>query len=147
LDWGREPFVRGDPTNGGKENLMTLPRLASIAAASLLLAPSAGPAQQPAQYVVQVWSFGFAPNPIALPAGKRVTLTFVNRSGSSHDFTAHSFFAHATIISGSVEGGEVDLAPHETKTVTLVPTRGSYHAHCSHFLHKQMGMSDLILVN
>ena len=123
---------------------MNLSRLAPAAALSLFLAASAAPAEQPAQFVVQVWSFGFAPNPIALAAGKRVT--FVNRSGSMHDFTAHSFFAHATGVSGPVEGGEVELAPHETKTVTLIPARGTYHAHCSHFLHKQMGMSDTIVV-
>ena len=126
---------------------MTLSRLAPVAALSLFLAASAAPAEQPAQFVVQVWSFGFAPQPIALAAGKRVSLTFVNRSGSMHDFSAHSFFAHATGVSGAVEDGEVELAPHETKTVTLVPARGTYHAHCSHFLHKQMGMSDVIIVN
>ena len=126
---------------------MTLSRLAPAAPLSLLLAASAAPAQQPAQYVVQVWSYGFAPKPIVLAAGKRVTLTFVNRSGGMHDFTAHSFFAHATGVSGDVEGGEVELGAHETKTVTLTPMRGTYHAHCSHFFHKQLGMSDTIIVN
>ena len=126
---------------------MTLSRFAFVAALSLFLGASAALAQQPAQFVVQVWSYGFAPKPIVLAAGKRVTLTFVNRSGGSHDFTAHSFFAHATGISADVEGGEVELGPHETKMVTLVPARGTYHAHCSHFLHKQMGMSDVIIVN
>ena len=125
---------------------MTLSRFAPPAALSLFLAASAAPAQQPAQYVIQVWSFGFAPHPIVLAAGKRVTLTFENRSGGGHDFTAHSFFAHASGVSGAVEGGEVELGPHESKTVSLVPARGTYHAHCSHFLHKQMGMSDLIIV-
>jgi plastocyanin len=28
-----------------------------------------------------------------------------------------------------------------------VPAAGTYHAHCSHFLHKQMGMTDLIVVS
>lgn len=126
---------------------MTLSRLAPIAALSLFLAASAAPAQQPAEYLVQVWSFGFAPKPIMLAAGQRVTLTFVNRSGRSHDFSAHSFFAHAADVSGAVEGGEVELGPHETRTVTLTPARGTYQAHCSHFLHMQMGMSDLIVVN
>ena len=126
---------------------MRLSRLGPVAALSLFLAASAAPAQQPAQFTVQVWSFGFAPNPISLTAGKRVTLTFVNGSGSSHDFTAHSFFAHAAGVSGGVEDGEVELAPHETRTVSLIPARGTYHAHCSHFFHKQMGMSDVITVN
>jgi plastocyanin len=110
-----------------------------------LVTPAA--AQQPAQVLVQVWSYGFAPNPIRLAAGQSVTLTFVNRSGSSHDFTAPGFFQHAKITSGGVEGDEVELKPHETKTVTLVPVRGTYQAHCSHFLHKQMGMNDEIIVD
>ena len=124
---------------------MTLSRRAAVALMSLfVVAPAA--AQQPAQLMVQVWSFGFAPNPIRLAAGRPVTLTFVNRSGSSHDFTAPGFFQHARIVSGA-RGDEVELKPHETKSVTLVPVRGTYQAHCSHFMHKQMGMSDYIIVS
>ena len=124
---------------------MNLPRIATAAALSIMLAASA--AAQPAQVVIQVWSFGFAPNPIHLPAGRPVTLMFVNRSGSSHDFTAPGFFQHASNIAGPVQGDEVELRPHETKTITLTPSAGTYHAHCSHFLHEQMGMSDMIVVN
>lgn len=123
---------------------MALLRLPAAAALSLLLAAPA--ATQPAQLVVQIWSFGFAPNPIHLVAGKPVTMTFTNRSGSSHDFKAPGFFQHSTIISGAMDGDEVDLHPHETKTITLVPSAGTYHAHCSHFLHEQMGMTDQIVV-
>ena len=101
---------------------------------------------QPAQLTVRVWSFGFAPTPIHLAAGKPVTLTFVNESGSSHDFTAPGFFQHARIVSGSAEN-EVELKPHETKALTLVPAAGSYEAHCSHFMHKQMGMDARIVVD
>jgi plastocyanin len=95
---------------------------------------------------VYVWSFNFAPKPIYLVAGKPVTLTFINRSGSSHDFSAQTFFANSRIIAGEAEGGEVELRPHETKTVRLVPRVGSYQAHCSHFFHKQLGMHDRIIV-
>jgi plastocyanin len=119
---------------------------AFAAAASLLSAPSAALAQ-PASLVVQVYSYGFAPNPIHLAAGRPVTLTFVNQSGSSHDFTATSFFANSTITAGAAPEGELELAPHQSRTVTLVPRAGTYHAHCSHFFHKQMGMSDLIVVS
>ncbi|HEX5236838.1 MAG TPA: cupredoxin domain-containing protein [Sphingomicrobium sp.] len=118
--------------------------LAVAAALSLLVATPA--AAQHAQFVVQVWSFGFAPHPIQLAAGRPVTLTFVNRSGSSHDFTAPGFFQHARFLSGKRDD-EVELGPHETKSITLIPERGTYQAHCSHFLHKQMGMSDWIIVN
>jgi len=76
-----------------------------------------------------------------------VTLTFVNRSGAAHDFTARSFFGTSTITGGAAPDGEIELAPHETKSVTLVPRAGVYHAHCSHFFHKQMGMSDEIVVD
>ena len=120
-------------------------RLAAAAIAAAALASSA-PAQ-PAGQVIQVYSYGFAPQPIRLAAGRPVTLTFVNQSGSSHDFSAHGFFSRARILSGDASQGEVDLPPHQSRTVTLVPASGTYHAHCSHFFHKQMGMSDLIIVN
>jgi plastocyanin len=120
-------------------------RLAGAAAISLLVAAPA-PAQ-PAQLTIQVWSFGFAPQPIHLRADQPVTLTFINRSGSSHDFTAPGFFQHARITAGSAPGDEIELGPHQTKAITLVPARGTYQAHCSHFLHKQMGMSDQIIVD
>ena len=122
---------------------MTVSRLAAAAALSLLMAAPIG--AQPAQYVVQVWSFGFAPHPIQLAAGRPVTLTFINRSGSSHDFTAPGFFQHARILSGPRDD-EVELGPHQTKSVTLIPARGTYQAHCSHFMHKQLGMNDYIFV-
>jgi plastocyanin len=119
---------------------------ALIAAAPALMFAAPAPAQ-PADLLVQVYSYGFAPSPIHLAAGRQVRLTFVNQSGSSHDFTAHGFFANARIIAGDAAGGEVELPPHQSRTITLVPRAGTYHAHCSHFFHKQMGMSDLIVVN
>ena len=123
---------------------MLTSRLAALTALSLV---SASPATaQPAAVTVYVWSYDFAPKPIYLRAGQPVTLTFVNRSGSSHDFVARSFFASSRVTSGMVMDGMVDLRGRETKSVTLVPRRGTYHAHCSHFLHKQLGMSDTIVV-
>ena len=118
-----------------------------LAVAAIAAAIASSTPAQPAPLVVQVYSYGFAPQPIHLAAGRPVTLTFVNQSGSSHDFSAHGFFQNARILSGDVSEGEVDLPPHQTRTVTLVPGAGTYHAHCSHFFHKQMGMSDLIIVN
>jgi plastocyanin len=123
-----------------------MPKLRSLAA--LLMLSSLSPAAaQPAGLVVQVWSFGFAPHPIRLAAGRQVTLTFVNQSGSSHDFTAPGFFQHARIVAGAAPDGEIELRPHQTRTITLVPAPGTYQAHCSHFLHKQMGMNDNIIVS
>jgi plastocyanin len=124
---------------------MSFARLAAAAAFSLALGSAA--AAQPAALVVQVWSFGFAPHPIHLAAGRPVTLTFVNRSGAGHDYTARSFFGTATITRGAAPDGEIELGPRETRSITLIPRAGVYHAHCSHFFHKQMGMSDEIVVD
>jgi len=120
-------------------------RFAAVAVISLLVAAPAP--TQPPNLVVQVYSYGFAPRPIHLAAGRQVTLTFVNQSGSGHDFTAKGFFDHSRIVAGAAPDGEIELRPHETRTITLVPTAGVYQAHCSHFFHKQMGMSDTIVVN
>lgn len=106
-----------------------------------------GVVAQPVNYVVQAWSFGFGPRPIHLAAGTPVTLTFVNQSGSSHDFVARKIFSSSTITGGTAPQGEIELAPHQTKTITLVPRAGTYGVHCSHFFHRQMGMSDQIVVS
>ena len=68
---------------------------ARVTALVLALLPAAA---QPASVVIQTWSFGFAPQPIHLAAGRRMTLTLVNQSGASHDFKAVSFFGSSTIL-------------------------------------------------
>jgi plastocyanin len=118
-------------------------RLAT-AAALLLAAPALG---QPAAVTIDVHNFSFAPKPIHLRAGQPVTLTLVNRSGSSHDFTAAKFFAASRITAGAAPDGEIELAGHATRSITLIPAAGTYKAHCGHFMHKQMGMSDVIIVD
>ena len=117
------------------------------AAAALSLVFSVPTAASPAGPTIVVWSFGFAPSPIRLTAGRPVTLTFENRSGSSHDFTAKSFFASSRITSGAAPDGEIELRPRETKTITLIPRAGTYKAHCSHFFPGPLGMSDTIVVS
>ena len=124
---------------------MSLSRLAAIAALSLACAAPA--AAQPAAVTIYLASFSLSPKPIYLAAGIPVTLTFVNRSGSSHDFTAKRFFASSRIVAGSAAGGRIGFAGNQTKSITLVPQRGTYDAHCSHFLHATMGMTDQIIVN
>src|SRR4051794_39633663 len=103
---------------------MLAPRFALALLAAL--APIASAQAQPATQRIDVWNFGFAPHPIHLAAGRPVTLAFVNRSGSSHDFTAHAFFASAAITAGAAPGGEIDLPAGATRTVTLVPRAGTY---------------------
>lgn len=122
------------------------PFLLAAAAAFSVFRTSPGPAQS-AQIAVQVWSFGFAPKPLHLVAGRPVTLTFVNDSGGGHDFTAKNFFASSTITAGAAPGGRIELAGHEVRRITLIPRAGIYEAHCSHFLHAPMGMTDQIIVN
>ena len=122
-------------------------RLASAAVLSLvLLAPAAAQGPAPTQ-VIQVRSFAFDPTPIRLAAGKPLTLAFQNASGSSHDFTAKEFFAASRITAGAAPDGEIELKGHETKTITLIPTAGTYNAHCSHFMHSAMGMHTQIIVS
>ncbi|HWI89243.1 MAG TPA: cupredoxin domain-containing protein [Sphingomicrobium sp.] len=118
--------------------------LAALSAASVgsVAAQPAAPAVQ-----IRVWSFGFAPNPIHLAAGQPVTLQFVNQAGSSHDFSAHRFFASSRILAGSAAEGEIELRGHETKMITLIPRTGTYPAHCTHFMHAQLGMRDDIIVS
>ena len=118
----------------------------TIIATGLAALASAAPAQSGAQ-TINVSSFSFAPKPIHLTAGQPITLTFVNQSGSGHDFTAKTFFGASRITAGAAPGGEIELRGHESKSVTLIPQRGTYTAHCSHFFHTQMGMTDQIIVD
>ena len=118
---------------------------AAVAAFSLGLATAA--LAQPASQTIDLANFSFSPNPIHLAAGRPVTLTFVNRSGSGHDFTAKAFFAGSRTLAGAAPGGKIELRGGETKTITLVPSAGTYEVHCSHFLHTSFGMTDQIVVN
>lgn len=116
-------------------------KLALFAAA--LATPAA--AQPPGQ-VIELRSFDYAPRTILLMAGRPVTLTFVNRSGDSHDFTAKSFFGRSRIVAGAVPGGRIELKGGRSQSVTLIPAAGRYRVHCGHFLHKQFGMRAEIVV-
>ena len=117
------------------------------AAAAFALVGTAGHAQ-PATPVqtIQIYSYGYNPDPIILDAGKRVTLNFVNRAGKGHDFTARKFFASSKILAGNVANGEVDLRRGQSASVTLVPTAGRYKVHCGKPFHKAMGMRGDIVV-
>lgn len=116
-----------------------------LAAALVAAAPAAG--QKPTTVVpIDLHSFGYTPSPISLRAGQQVTLVFTNSSGISHEFKAKAFFDSAKVVAGSVPEGEIDLKPHESRSVTLVPAAGTYRAHCGHFLHTQMGMTTTIYV-
>ena len=124
---------------------MSFSRLASAAFLSVLAASPV--AAQPQAITISVFSFGFTPKPIHLRAGQPVTLTFVNQSSHGHDFTAPEFFAASAVSAGAAPGGKIPLAGNQTKSITLTPRTGTYPAHCSHFLHSSMGMTDQIVVN
>ncbi|MEO7635723.1 MAG: cupredoxin domain-containing protein [Sphingomicrobium sp.] len=124
---------------------MTAARFAALAAFSLLVTAPA--VAQPAAITIDVTNFAFAPKPIHLAAGRPVTLNFVNRSSSRHDFTARNFFAASAISGAMPANGAIDLAPHQSRSITLTPRAGSYSAHCGHFMHKQFGMKTQIIVN
>ncbi len=111
-----------------------------------IVAPATAAADAPAGLTINVASYSYTQDPIQLAAGKPVTLTIVNQSGKGHDFTAKEFFAASAITKGSAPHGEVELAAHETKSITLTPRAGTYPVHCSHFLHASMGMKAEIVV-
>lgn len=129
--------------------MFTLRLIASAALLTLALTPATAIAQGPVAApvrTVDLQSYSYAPTPIQLAAGKAVTLQFVNRSGSGHDFTAKEFFAAARIVSGRVHDGEVELRPGQAKTVTLIPAAGTYKVHCGHPFHSMLGMKSTIIV-
>ena len=124
---------------------MIILRIAAAAAFILANAGSAS-AQSPPTVTITLQSYAFEPHPITLSAGRTTRLSFVNRSNRGHDFTAREFFAAAQILSGAAPGGKVNVAPGETVTIDLVPTRGRYNVHCGRFTHKWRGMKTEILV-
>jgi uncharacterized cupredoxin-like copper-binding protein len=124
---------------------MTLLRL-TAALALALAAPAASQPAMPA-YTIALDSFSFTPHPIVLAADRPIRIVFTNRSGSGHDFTARRFFKSSRILHGSVPEGEIERPGHATASVDLIPARGRYEVHCSHFGHKMLGMSTEIIVN
>ena len=113
----------------------------ALAASTATSQPVAAPVK-----TINLYSYGYAPHPIFLPAGSAVTLHFVNRSGKSHDFTARQFFRSARILSGRVSDGEVELRGGQSSSVTLIPAPGRYPVHCGHRFHKMLGMRSVIVV-
>ena len=120
-------------------------RLAAAAALSLIGSAAASQTVVPV-HTIQLYSYGYGPDPIVLSAGKPVTLNFVNRAGKGHDFTAPKFFSSSKIVAGSVAGGEVELGAGQSASVTLVPSAGRYKVHCGKPFHKMLGMSGDIVV-
>ena len=51
------------------------------------------------------------------------------------------------MLLGAIGDGKLDLPAHGTTSVTVVPTKGSYKAWCTHFGHRLTGMSATIVVD
>ena len=117
-----------------------------LAAAALLFAGPAATQPTPPVQTVALFSYGYAPQVLVLAAGQPVTLQFVNRSRSGHDFTAREFFRSSRILAGRADGGEVELRGGQSASVTLIPARGRYSVHCGHTFHKTFGMQGKIVV-
>jgi plastocyanin len=125
---------------------MLLSRIAALAALSSLSGAAAQAQAIPPVQVIYLQSYAYNPEPIVLRAGRPVTLQFINRAGSGHDFTAPAFFKSARVLAGRVEGGKIDLLPGQIAQVTLVPAPGQYPVHCRRPFHKMLGMRAMILV-
>ena len=114
-----------------------------LALALIAPAPAAAPA---ASATITLSSYRFSPGPIYLAGGVPVRLVLVNSAGKNHDFSAKQFFRSSRIISGQAPGGEISLDAGQTKTIDLIPARGTYKVHCGKFGHSMLGMSTTISV-
>ena len=115
-----------------------------LALALVTPAPAAPPV---ATATVTLTSYRFDPGPIYLAGGVPVRLILINRAGKAHDFSADKFFRSSHILAGSAQGGEIELAPGESKVIDLIPARGTYKVHCGKFGHSMLGMSTMIIVS
>ena len=139
-------FVLLSTAQGRMEAFIPKLRVANAFAAALASLPLLGASPAPPVQPILLYSYGYSPAPIVLAAGQPVTLELINRAGKGHDFTAPKFFAASRVMSGAVEGGEVDLAAGQTQSVTLIPAAGTYKVHCGHPFHKMFGMQAEIVV-
>ena len=115
----------------------------ALAIALIAPAPAAPPV---ASATITLSSYRFSPGPIYLAGGVPVRLVLVNSAGKNHDFTAKEFFRSSRILAGSASGGEISLDAGQTKTIDLIPARGTYKVHCGKFGHSMLGMSTTIIV-
>lgn len=118
-----------------------------LAPATLIVACATSARTTPSPTIfISLDSFSFAPRPLRLAAGRPTRLQFVNRSGMGHDFTAKSFFRSARMLSGAAPDGQIELRGRHAAIIELIPARGRYPVHCSHFGHKLLGMKAEIIV-
>ena len=125
-------------------------RMTLLLAAPLLVIAAPSNAQGPTVIDVHLSNFRFTPSTILLDHGRPYVLRLINDAKGGHDLTAPAFFAAANVAAGdraSVQEGEVEVPPHETRTIHLTaPGTGSYPVKCSHAFHKAFGMKGKIVV-
>lgn len=111
--------------------------------------PAAAPTNDSETTTVRLSTFAFDPNNIRLKADAVVRLRIVNESDGGHNFSAPALFAASSFLPSSTvpSKGEIEIAPHETVDVALVPhVPGTYPLECTHFLHSVFGMHGTIEV-
>ena len=98
---------------------------------------------------VALSSYRFTPSTVRLKAGRALTLNLVNEASKHHTFTAPEFFAAAKVApedAAKIAKGEVELDPHQSVTVHLIPRAGQYKLACTMFGHALLGMRGTIIV-
>ena len=125
-------------------------RLLLSATALLIAAPAAaqdwrsGP-----EYDVLLTTYDIAPEVIRLQADRPVRLRFVNNSNQALAFSAGGFFRAAKARSrdgDTLKGGRVSVPPLSTRTVVLLPKKGSYKVRGGTLWHRVLGMRGRIVV-
>ena len=104
---------------------------------------------QAASVQVQLSSYKFTPSTVRLKAGRAYALRLVNEASQHHTFAAPEFFAAAKTAPGDADKiakGDVELDPHQSVTVHLIPGAGQYKLVCTMFGHVLLGMNGTIKV-
>lgn len=97
---------------------------------------AAAGAAQPAAVTIDMVDIAFKPNAFTIPANTDVTVTLVNQGAALHNF---SITDHKNPNVKNL-GISVDVAPGETKTVTIDAPAGDYYFFCNQPGHEQAGM-------
>jgi len=127
-------------------------RLLLLPLAALLLVAAQPPEPEwrtAVEYDVLLRPWAYEPKVIRLPAGRPVSLRFVNQSRSAMAVGAHDFFGAARLRprDGDIAArGGFWLAPGERRSVDLVAPAGRYRVRSFNVVHRLLGMSAEIVV-
>lgn len=114
---------------------------------ALALLPFPVDAQPALTVSIEMMEFAFRPSTIRLPAGRLVTLVFVDRGQLAHQFDTAYLLATPTVVANDtlrVDAPGVELVrlqPETTAKVTFLPTaRGRFSFACTIEGHREAGM-------